>query len=136
MVFNRVHVFRVRPKEELVVSIAGYCSRHGITSGVVLGIIGSVESARLNFLKKLPGVYETEAYRGPLEIVAAQGSVALRDSELIIHLHAQLGGQSGCFGGHLLDATVFSTAEVVLGELDQQLERASDGFTGLNELKA
>ena len=136
MLFNRVHVLRVKPKEELVAGITGYCSKHGITSGVVLGIIGSVESARLNYLKKLPGLYDTETYSGPLEIVAAQGSVALKDSELIVHIHAQLGSQSGCFGGHLVDATVFSTAEVVLGELDQQVERVADSYTGLNELRA
>jgi len=30
---------------------------------------------------------------------------------------------------------VFSTAEVVIGELDYQLVRYADGYTGLNELK-
>jgi predicted DNA-binding protein with PD1-like motif len=29
---------------------------------------------------------------------------------------------------------VFSTAEVVIGELDQQLRRETDSYTGLNEL--
>ena len=101
-----------------------------------MGIIGSVESAKLNFLKELPGKYETKDYKGPLEIVCAQGSVALKDTELIIHVHIQLCDLDGCWGGHLLDARVFSTAEVVIAELDYQLRRQADQYTGLNELES
>lgn len=135
MVFKKVHMFRVKPKQELASEITHYCVRSGITSGVVIGIIGSVESAKLNYLKELPGMYETVEYAGPLEIVCAQGSVALKDSDTIVHIHIQLGGRDGCHGGHLVEATVFSTAEVVIGELEQQLMRYTDSYTGLNELK-
>ena len=133
--FKRVYVFRVKPKHELVSEITDYCMRHGITSGVVIEIIGSVESARLNFLKELPGKYEAVEYEGPLEIVCAQGSVALKGSDLIAHVHVQLSSPDECQGGHLAEATVFSTAEVVIGELDYQLVRYADDYTGLNELK-
>ena len=133
--FKKIHVFRVKPKQELASEIKNYCMQYGITSGVVVGIIGSVESAKLNYLKELPGMYETVEYTGPLEIVCAQGSVALKDSETIVHIHIQLGGCDGCQGGHLVEATVFSTAEVVIGELDYQLVRYADSYTGLNELK-
>ena len=132
--FVKVHVFRVKPRQELLGSIAHYCSEHGILSGVVIGIIGSVERARLNFLRTLPGKYESVDYPGPLEIVCAQGSVALKEDSPIVHIHIQLSGQDLCRGGHLAEATVFSTAEVTIGELDYQLRRYSDDYTGLNEL--
>ena len=135
MVFKKVHVFRVKPQQELASEITNYCVRSGITSGVIIGIIGSVESAKLNFLRKLPGLYETVEYTGPLEIVCAQGSVALKDSDIIVHIHIQIGGRDSCHGGHLVEAMVFSTAEVVIGELDYQLVRYADSYTGLNELK-
>ena len=130
-----MHVFRVKPKQELASEIADHCRKNGISSGVVIGIIGSVESASLNFLRELPGKFETKEYEGPLEIVSAQGSVALKDSELIVHIHIQLSGSDGCQGGHLVGAEVFSTAEVVIGELDYQLHRYADDYTGLNELQ-
>ncbi len=133
--FKRIHVFRVKPKQELATEIKKYCIQHGITSAVVIGIIGSAENARLSYLKELPGVYETVEYTGPLEIICAHGSVALKDSEAIVHIHIQLGGRNGCYGGHLVETTVFSTAEVVMGELEQQLIRYADSYTGLNELK-
>ena len=133
-VFKKIHVFRVKPKQELLAEITNYCRDHQITSGIVLGIIGSVESAKLNFLVELPGKYQSVDYNAPLEIVCAQGSVALKDKTLIVHIHIQLSTQDMCAGGHLVEATVFSTAEVVIGEFDQQLHRQLDDYTGLNEL--
>ncbi len=132
--FKKVHVFRVKPGQELLSKIADYCGEHGISSGVIIGIIGSVERAQINFLIELPGKYESANYTGPLEIVCAQGSVALKEGSPIIHIHIQLSGQDLCRGGHLAEATVFSTAEVVVGELDYQLQRQFDSYTGLNEL--
>ena len=133
-VFKKIHVFRVKPKQELFAEITSYCQEHQLTSGIVQGIIGSVETARLNFLMELPGKYQSIDYDGPLEIVCAQGSVALKDKTPIVHIHVQLSTQEMCIGGHLAQATVFSTAEVIIGELDYQLHRQLDDYTGLNEL--
>ena len=132
--FKRVHVFRVKPGRELLGDMAGFCREHNVTSGVVVGIIGSLRSARLNFLKELPGRYESVDYSGPLEIVAAQGTAALEGDNLIIHVHIQLSRPDLCCGGHLAEAIVFSTAEVVLAEVEQQLRRRLDSYTGLKEL--
>ena len=133
--FKKIHIFRIKPRQELASEITRYCRQNSISSAVVIGIIGSAESARLNFLKELPGKYETEEYQGPLEIVCAQGSVALKDAELIVHVHIQLSDSDRCRGGHLVEAKVFSTAEVTIGELDYQLYRYADDYTGLNELR-
>jgi len=134
--FNKVHVFRVKPNQELANEIAGYCRHNRISSGVVVGIIGSVESAKLNFLMELPGKYITEEFAGPLEIVCAQGSIALKGDDVIVHVHILLSGRDACHGGHLAEARVFSTAEVAIAELDYQLRRDFDKYTGLNELQA
>jgi predicted DNA-binding protein with PD1-like motif len=127
-------VFRVQPGQELLTEISSYCNKDNITSGVIMGIIGSLEKARLSFLVRLPGEYMTVDYAGPLEIVCAQGSVALGEDNHIIHIHIQISDQEVCRGGHLVEARVFSTAEVVIGELDYQLHRTIDKYTGLNEL--
>ena len=132
--FKKIHVFRDKPEREVLDSILNNCQKNGIKSGIIIGIIGSVQNAQLNFLEALPGKYDSVDYEGPLEIIAAQGSVAVKDNELIIHVHLQLAGQDICSGGHLARAMVFSTAEVTLGELDYQLRRQEDSYTGLNEL--
>lgn len=132
--FKKVHVFRVKPKQELLSEVVNYCEKHSISSGIIVGVIGSVETAKLSFLEELPGKYKSENYHGPLEVVCAQGSIALKEKRIVIHIHVQLSGHGVSKGGHLAEAVVFSTAEVVIGELDYQLRRETDSYTGLNEL--
>jgi predicted DNA-binding protein with PD1-like motif len=133
--FKKVLVFRVKPGQELLAEIARYCRENKITSGIIIGIIGSAERAKLNFLHELPAKYGGKEFAGPLEIVAAQGSLTMVNGETVLHIHIQLAKDDVCWGGHLVNATIFSTAEVTIGELDYQLYRQSDSYTGLNELK-
>ncbi|MFC1914327.1 PPC domain-containing DNA-binding protein [Chloroflexota bacterium] len=133
--FKKVHVFRVKPGEELVAAVSAYCRERAVTSGIIMGTIGSASKATITFLEALPGHYTPRELSGPLEIVAAQGSVALLKGKTIVHIHIQLASREGCWGGHLASATVFSTAEVAIGELNYQLQRQPDSYTGLNELR-
>jgi len=136
MAFKKIHVFRVKPGLELLSEISRFCESKQINSGVIIGIIGSVAGARINYVVKLPAKFDSIEYNGPLEIVSAQGTVALKEESRIIHLHMQIAGQNISTGGHLAEAKIFSTAEVCIGELDYQLYRQLDSFTGLNELIA
>ena len=131
--FKKIHVFRVMPDCELSSEIARYCKEHKIVSGIILGIIGSLRKATISYIYDLPAKYKTIDYDRLLEIVSAQGSVALNGNTPIIHVHIQISCEDGCYGGHLTEAKIFSTAEVVIGELDYQLKKKLDGYTGLNE---
>ena len=59
MKLSQIYVFRVKPDKELVYSISQYCKSNRITSGVVISIIGSLQSVKLGFLKELLGKYIT-----------------------------------------------------------------------------
>jgi uncharacterized protein len=133
-VFKKIHVFRVKPDLELFSEITRYCKENNLVSGVLLGIIGSLRKATISYIYDLPAKYKSVNYDGLLEIVAAQGSVALNGTTPIIHVHIQVSSEKGCHGGHLVEATIFSTAEVVIGELDFQVKKKLDSYTGLNEL--
>jgi len=134
MKLGQIYVFRVKPDEELLYSISQYCKSNRITSAVIIGIIGSLQSVKLGFLKELPGKYETEDFQGPLEIVCAQGTVATYRNEFALHIHILVSDENRAVGGHLTEAHVFSTAEVVIAQLDQPITRRFDDYTGLKEL--
>ena len=137
--FGKVHVLRVKPGQELMSEITGYCQQNGISSGVILGIIGSIESARLGRTQELPapGKYEYayKDYTRPLSIISGQGTIALMDDKLMLHIHVLLSGPGTNEGGHLVEARVWATAEVVIGELERQLQRSIDPETGLSTLQ-
>jgi predicted DNA-binding protein with PD1-like motif len=57
---------------------------------------------------------------GPFELLSLEGNFfpSQEGGEPVIHLHAILGTSSGSVsGGHLLKATVFTTAEILLGSI-------------------
>jgi len=135
MKLSQIYVFRVKPDEELIYSISQYCKSNRITSGVVISIIGSLSSVKLGFLKELPGKYITRDIQGPLEIVSAQGTIAIYQNEFALHIHILVSDENHAIGGHLTEAHIFSTAEVVIAQLDQQISRRFDDYTGLKELK-
>jgi len=133
--FKKIHTFRVKPKEDLLRAIEDYCESNGVTSGAVISIIGSLEKASLNFLKSLPANYINKQLDGPMEIASAQGSVAKMDDKTIVHIHVLVDDENETRGGHLAEGSiVFSTAEVIIGELEHQLKRAKNDYTGLFEL--
>ncbi len=132
--FKKVHVFRVKPKQELLAAITANCREHKITSGVIIGIIGSAEKATINCVKELPAKFTSRELPEPLEIVSGHGSVALMNGETLLHIHLQVANKDAGWGGNLASATILSTAEVTIGELNYQLQRQFDSYTGLNEL--
>lgn len=130
----KINVFRIKPDNDLLTSIKEFCEKNNITSGIIVGIIGSLTNAKLGFLKTLPANYISKEFDGPLEIVCAQGNISLLEDELVIHIHLLISNDDNAVGGHLVEANVFSTAEVVIQELDYQIQRKLDDYTGLNEI--
>jgi predicted DNA-binding protein with PD1-like motif len=108
----KTHIFRVKPNQELLASIKSYCEQNNIRSGIITHIIGSFSSAKLSFLKTLPGKYITKEFKGPLEIVAGQGTIAtMKDTnELVLHIHILVSDENKAIGGHLTEGMIFSTA--------------------------
>ena len=66
------------------------------------------------------------------EIVSCVGTVSPDGA----HIHVCVADAEGrCFGGHLMSATIFTTAEIVLGDVSgHRFARAHDPATGFPEL--
>ena len=67
-----------------------------------------------------------------VEVLALLGDVALNDGEPKLHAHVVVGKADGtAHGGHLLEAHVRPTLEVIIIESPTHLQRRSDPKTGL-----
>ena len=133
--FTKIHIFRLKPDQKLFEGTLDFCQKKRIISGVIISLLGSLKNVELGFLKKLPGKYITRKIKGPLEIVFGTGTIAQMDEKTLLHIHLEISDERKAIGGHLVEGTIFSTAEVIIGELGEQLNRQKDNFTGLNELK-
>jgi predicted DNA-binding protein with PD1-like motif len=75
-----------------------------------------------------------ETFQQRLEVLSLVGTIS---PDFSTHLHISLGDHQGnCIGGHLVgDAIVFTTLEIVLGEVeDVVFDRQYDPVTGFPEL--
>jgi len=76
--------------------------------------------------------YERIAIREQVEVLALVGDIALANGKPKVHAHVVVGKRDGsAHGGHLLEARVRPTLEVVLTESPAHLVREHDPQSGL-----
>lgn len=122
---GRRFIIKVHPGESIVKCISEFVTIENIHYAVILSAIGSVKNVQLRGIKsgaKLPitsARVNTILVEGPLELVALTGNIVPDESDKVdCHLHIMAGKSSGdVVGGHMNDAEVFATCEIVLTEL-------------------
>lgn len=122
-------MLRLRPEDDLRLALESACAARNLQAACVLACAGSLIRARL----RLAGGDAVLELDGSLEIVALSGTLSPDGP----HLHVALADREGrVVGGHLLEGCrVYTTAEVVLGELDGvAFGRELDPATGWKEL--
>ena len=76
--------------------------------------------------------YNPIPIREQVEVLMLAGDVSLKDSEPQVHAHVVVGKTDGtAHGGHLIEAHVRPTLEVVLIESPSYLQREMDKATGI-----
>jgi predicted DNA-binding protein with PD1-like motif len=97
-----------------------------------LTAIGAFRRAVLGFFDLDRKDYRRIPVDEQCEVVSLTGNIALKDGEPGLHIHATLGRSDGsAVVGHLLEAEVRPTLEVILTELPAELIRHKDPATGL-----
>jgi predicted DNA-binding protein with PD1-like motif len=99
--------------------------------------IGALSSVRLGWLSWERKRYEPSVTLDEqVELVSLIGDVALQDGEPVVHAHVVIGKKDGtAHGGHLLQAHVRPTCEVVLTESPAHLQKFIDRESGIALIK-
>jgi len=128
---QRTHVLVFDKGDEVMAELLEFAREHGITSGH-LTAIGAFSDVTLGFLDPETREYRRIPLHEQVEAVSLVGDVALKDGEPQVHAHVVVGRSDGtAYGGHLLEAHVWPTLEVVLVESPAHLRRVLDEETGL-----
>jgi hypothetical protein len=99
--------------------------------------IGAFSDAVLGFFDPETKQYARIPVREQVEVLSLLGNVALHQGRPKVHAHVVVGKRDGtAHGGHLLEAHVRPTLEVIVVESPKHLERHTDERTGLALLKA
>ena len=99
--------------------------------------IGALSSVKLGWLNWETKQYEPAvSLREQVELLSLIGDVALKDGQPQVHAHAVIGRRDGtAHGGHLLEAHVRPTCEVVLTESPAHLRKEFDPAAGIALIK-
>jgi hypothetical protein len=95
--------------------------------------IGALQSVKLGWFNWETKKYETAvAFQEQVELLSLIGDIAMKDGEPQVHAHVVVGRRNGtAHGGHLLEARVRPTCEVVLTESPEHLQKRMDPESGI-----
>jgi len=118
--------------DEPVRLITDFAARHNLHAAR-LSAIGALEHAVLGYFDWQKKDYERITIREQVEVLALIGDIAAGENgKPQLHAHIVLGKRDGtAHGGHLLEARVRPTLEVVVVESPSFLQRVHDRESGL-----
>ncbi|MGI3428226.1 PPC domain-containing DNA-binding protein [Providencia stuartii] len=108
----RYFALRLRPGEDVIPTLRHFIQQNHLKAAFIAGCVGSLTRVNLRFA----GKETTDQFVGRYEIVSLIGTL---DSEGE-HLHLAISDENGHVqGGHMmLDCTIRTTLELVIGELE------------------
>ncbi len=126
-------VTRFTPGTELKSQLTKLARAHNITAGYIITCVGGMTEVICRMAGATPSKQDIRQYKGHFEIVSLVGTVSSNGC----HLHISFADEQGkVVGGHLKEAIVDPTAELVLG-IEEKLtfDRHLDHETGFKELR-
>ena len=118
--------------DEFMSELTSFAKDSGL-SAASLTAIGAFSDAVLGYFDIEKKEYEKILVEEQVEVLSLIGTIAPKDDgEPQVHAHVVLGRSDGTTrGGHLLEAYVRPTLEVVVVESPEHLQRRTDKETGL-----
>jgi predicted DNA-binding protein with PD1-like motif len=128
---ERTYVLVFDKGEEVISGLEAFARQEGLSGSAITGI-GALRRLTLGYFEAERKDYIRIPIDEQVEVVSLVGNVAIDDGEPALHVHIVVAKKDGtAYGGHLLDAQVWPTLEVVFHEQPGYLQRRTDPETGL-----
>ncbi len=133
--FGKTIVMRIDKGEEVLTQLKAMALKEDIKLASVRAL-GATNDFTVGVFKVEEKKYYANHFTGDFEIVSLTGTISTMNGEYYAHLHMSAGDEQGrVFGGHLNEAIISATCEMVVEVIDGQVERAHDADVGLNLFK-
>ncbi|MEN3363846.1 MAG: uncharacterized protein V7606_1120 [Burkholderiales bacterium] len=128
---ERTYALVFETGDEVVSQLQRFCEEQDLTAARFTAI-GAFSSVVLGYFEWASKSYEKIPVSEQVEVLSMSGDVALQEGKPKIHAHVVVGKRDGtAHGGHLMEAFVRPTLEVILIESPGYLKRTSDPESGL-----
>lgn len=130
--FKDTIIARIDRGEEITEQVRVIAEREDIKLATVEAL-GALNDFTVGVFNTVEKQYYANRFRGPFEIVSLTGTISTKDGAFYQHLHMSAGDEKGVvYGGHLNQAMVSATCEMVIRVIDGQVDREMSEEIGLN----
>lgn len=128
-------IIRIDIGEEIGKEIKNVAVKEHIKLASISGL-GAVDKLTIGVYKPKEKKYYSNSFEGDFEIVSLTGTITTMNNEVYPHIHISVGDDKGhVVGGHLNEAFVSVTCEVVLKLIEGNVDRAYNEEIGINLLR-
>ncbi len=128
---RRTFAFVLDPDEDPVVVLAERAQAYRLASCQITAV-GGFSRATLGYFDRTQRAYQRIPIDEQVEVLSLLGDLAHDDGKGVLHLHCVVGLRDGTTrGGHLLDARVWPTLEVIVTEWPAYLQKRFHPEIGL-----
>lgn len=133
--FGHTVVMRIDRGEEILAQLKVMAIAENIRLASVRAL-GAVGDFTVGVFKTGEKKYYANHFAGDYEIVSLTGTISTLNGEYYAHLHMSAGDEQGrVVGGHLNEAIVSATCEMIVEVIDGAVDRAFNEDVGLNLFK-
>ena len=130
--FKDTIVARIDKGEEITEQVRVIAEREDIKLATVEAL-GALNDFTVGVFNTVEKQYYANRFQGPYEIVSLTGTISAKDGAFYQHLHLSAGDEKGVvYGGHLNQAMVSATCEMVIRVIDGRVDREMSEEIGLN----
>ena len=128
---RRTFAFVFEPDEDPVGGLTKNANEYQLASAQITAV-GGFSSATLGYFDRARRAYQRIPIQEQVEVLSLLGDIAHDGDQRIVHLHCIVGLRDGSTrGGHLLEARVWPTLEVLVSEWPTFLRKRFDPALGL-----
>lgn len=117
--------------DEVLAGLTEFAEEHHLGASRITGI-GAIQSATLGWLDPQHKMYRPIRIDHQVEVLSLLGDIALFHGKPVVHAHMVVGFPDGtAHGGHLLEAHVWPTLEVIVTEYPNAMHKKMDPGSGM-----
>lgn len=132
---EKTYVLVFDTDDEVVSGLTDFAKREKLGAAHFTAI-GAFRELTLGYFDWDSKQYQKIPVREQVEVLSLVGNIVMKDDAPKLHAHVVVGKRDGtAHGGHLIDARVRPTLEVVLAEAPRHLQRRHDEKSGLALIK-
>ena len=133
--FNTTIIARIDKGEEICLKLQEIATKENIKLASITAL-GATDNFTVGEYDVASHQYHPYNFTGPFEIVSLSGTISTKDGNYYAHLHMSCANDKAqVVGGHLNQAIVSATCEMVITIIEGTVERYLDSDTGLNLFK-